>query len=277
MLLPVLLACGTTPPGETGADTALPDTGAADTGDSGDSGGDSTPDLPPFPTLHLGVPAFTAADDAGWAARTDGASRTGGWIVVDVAAGPGSGKDTAWGSTIAAARAAGVPVVGYVETGVNGDRASDDVSRDIGRWVAWYDIDGVFLDARAATDCDTVAAALAGAVAEADTKVADDDAFVVLAPPGEGCLAASTLADVVVTVGTPAALAAAAAPAWRTTEPADHFAFWATGAAEADLPTVMQLATDRAVGTVYLTDQADETPFDTLPAWWAAEVAAIVR
>lgn len=277
MLLSLLFACGTTPPGETGADTALPDTGAPDTGDSADSGGDSAPDLPPFPRLHLGVPAFTTATDAGWAARTDGASRTGGWMVVDVASGPGDNKDTAWGSTIAAARAAGLPVVGYVETGADGERDSDDVARDIGRWVAWYDVDGIFLDARAATDCDTSAAALAGATAEADTKVSDGEAFVVLAGAGESCLAASALADVLVTVGTPAELAAAAAPTWRTTEPAEHFAYWATGAAEADVSTVMQLATDRAVGAVYVTDQADETPFDTLPAYWDAEVAAIVR
>ncbi len=66
-----------------------------------------------------------------------------------VIANPNSGPDTVpradYAAGIAALRAAGIAVAGYVSTRY-GARATDEVASEIAAWQAWYGIDAIFFD-----------------------------------------------------------------------------------------------------------------------------------
>lgn len=65
-------------------------------------------------------------------------------VVVNVADGPGSGRDPSYTSATARLRAAGLTLLGYVDLGY-GIRPSAAIRADVGRW-AGYPVHGVFLD-----------------------------------------------------------------------------------------------------------------------------------
>ncbi|MFF7725159.1 spherulation-specific family 4 protein [Streptomyces sp. NPDC008001] len=104
-----------------------------------------TPPGPPGGGRLL-VPLYVhpAADPAAWAALAGAAPRLRG-VVLNAADGPGQRPDPAFGAAADRLRAAGVPLLGYVDTGY-GRRAPRAVVADIRRHRRWYSVDGVFLD-----------------------------------------------------------------------------------------------------------------------------------
>ncbi|MFE5871939.1 spherulation-specific family 4 protein [Streptomyces roseifaciens] len=88
------------------------------------------------------------ADPAAWAALEAAASRLHG-VVLNVADGPGSRPDPAFGAVAERLRGAGVRLLGYVDTDY-GRRPPRAVVGDIRRHRRWYGVDGVFLDQAAA-------------------------------------------------------------------------------------------------------------------------------
>ncbi len=270
-MLILLFACTAAAPSDTGdtADTGVDtaDTAPGETAETGDSD-----TAPPFAGLHLGLPVFTTVDDPTWADRAAAAAATGGWLVVDIAHGPGDGKDTAWATTLAAARAAGVPVVGNVEINLAAAEAGN-VEVQLGRWSAWYKLDGVFLAATGAADCEAAAADLAVYAKYADDHDADGDAFVVVPVSAGGCEAMLSVADVLLSDVPVGSLAAEPVPAWRSAWPTERFALWVTGAAAGDVSPAMQTAVDSGFGTVYVTD--GEAEASALPPYWVDELALI--
>ncbi|MGW1071938.1 spherulation-specific family 4 protein [Streptomyces sp. NPDC002537] len=66
-------------------------------------------------------------------------------VVLNIADGPGGRPDPAFGAAAGRLRAAGVPLLGYVDTGY-GHRPPREVVGDIRRHRRWYGVDGVFLD-----------------------------------------------------------------------------------------------------------------------------------
>jgi len=67
------------------------------------------------------------------------------WAIMDPANGPGTSIDPTYIDAMAQLRAAGIILLGYVNTNY-GQRAKSLVNTDIGRWVNWYQPDGIFLD-----------------------------------------------------------------------------------------------------------------------------------
>jgi hypothetical protein len=65
--------------------------------------------------------------------------------IANLGNGPGRSRDAGWATRFAAARAAGIRVIGYVYTRY-GKRSLPRVKRDIARWERWYPIDGIFVD-----------------------------------------------------------------------------------------------------------------------------------
>ncbi|MER7006367.1 spherulation-specific family 4 protein [Dactylosporangium sp. NPDC000555] len=65
-------------------------------------------------------------------------------VVVDVARGPGSGRDPLWTAAMSRLEAAGVRLLGYVDIDY-GTRPVADIRADVYRW-AGYPVHGVFLD-----------------------------------------------------------------------------------------------------------------------------------
>jgi len=75
-------------------------------------------------------------------------------VVLNLADGPGAAPDEVVGPALGRLRAAGVPVAGYVDTNY-GLRPAGDALADLGRYLDWYKVAGVFFD-RAAPDAEHV-------------------------------------------------------------------------------------------------------------------------
>ncbi|CAM5276368.1 spherulation-specific family 4 protein [Streptomyces abikoensis] len=105
-----------------------------------------TPAGPAPASGRLLVPLYVhpAADPAAWAALAAAGPRIRG-VVLNAADGPGQRPDPAFAGAAERLRAAGVPLLGYVDTGY-GRRAPRAVVADIRRHRRWYGVDGVFLD-----------------------------------------------------------------------------------------------------------------------------------
>jgi hypothetical protein len=67
------------------------------------------------------------------------------WVILDPANGPGNQIDPTYVSAIQQIRAAGIVILGYVNTNY-GKRAKSLVEKDISTWVNFYGPDGIFLD-----------------------------------------------------------------------------------------------------------------------------------
>ncbi|AEW98145.1 MULTISPECIES: spherulation-specific family 4 protein [Streptomycetaceae] len=92
------------------------------------------------------VPLYVhpAEDPAAWSALARDPSELYG-VVLNVADGPGAVRDRAYVAAACLLRAAGVPVLGYVDVAY-GRRPVRAVVADVCRHRAWYRVDGVFLD-----------------------------------------------------------------------------------------------------------------------------------
>lgn len=112
----------------------------------------------------LVVPAYfhPAVRPGAWRVLAESAARLR-LVVLNVASGCGELFDDAFRPAVAAVRAAGVPVAGYVDTDY-GARSATAALAELNRYQQWYGVDGVFFDRVAATaDQLDHYAALAGA------------------------------------------------------------------------------------------------------------------
>ena len=71
-------------------------------------------------------------------------------ILLNLASGPGTEPDEAYAPTIDRLHSAGVALAGYVDTNYT-QRPTPEVLDDIGRYIDWYGVTGVFFDRVAAT------------------------------------------------------------------------------------------------------------------------------
>jgi hypothetical protein len=268
-----------TAPRRDSADTARTDTsdsGPVDTADSqetggGDTGTDTTDTAPDIPSLKLTIPAYVWPEDPTYAAWVAGAAETGGAVVLNPASGPGETRLDAYVDAVAAARAAGIAVLGYVHTRY-GERPAADVDAEVARWADFYGVDGIFFD-EVASGCDRVAW-YAERAAAADAVDGDGDAFVAFNPGVESCEAHLEAADLLVVAEDEGAdLLGYTAPAWAAAYDPDRFWLLAHSADDATMSALLDVAREQGVGNVYVTDDALPNPWDGLPTYWDEEVA----
>ncbi len=251
---------------DSAADTAPPDT-------AGDSGEEVQ--APPYAGMHLLAPLAALGPAEAQAELVSGLAASRGSLAVNPSDGPGTARDGSWGALFSAGAAAGVPVVGFVPT-EGGARDGDDVARELGRYVAWYDGAGVWLSTSGASACSAVAA-YTEAAGHADSADADKDALVVIQSDLD-CPELLDAADVVVVAAESAsAFGARAARDWMGAESPERFAAWVWEADAAALPGVFEHARELGIGHVYVTDAPEAAAFTTLPTYWADEVALIAR
>ncbi|MER7046469.1 spherulation-specific family 4 protein [Streptomyces jumonjinensis] len=96
--------------------------------------------------MSLLIPLYVhPSQDPGAWSRLVAASHSVHGVILNPANGPGSAPDPAFTAVSRALRAAGVRVLGYVDTGY-GDRPACEVESDFARHRDWYGADGCFLD-----------------------------------------------------------------------------------------------------------------------------------
>jgi hypothetical protein len=171
-------------------------------------------------------------------------------------------------------RAAGGHVLGYVYTNY-GNRSEAAVEADINAYVNFYHIDGFFIDQQS-TDPTEVSyyAALYNYVKGLNPN------YEVIANPGTNTDQAylqTPTADVLVTFEGTAVTYAGYTPApWTSQYAADHFAnIVYNEPTAAGMAADLQLAQQRNVGQVYVTDGNLPNPYDHLPSYWDQEVQAL--
>jgi hypothetical protein len=186
-------------------------------------------------------------------------------LVINPGSGPGPAPDPEYRRAIAAARAAGSRVLGYVPT-TWGARPAADVEADVERYRAWYAVDGVFFDEAASDE-----AHLAHYRALADRARAEGARFVALNPglvPARGYF---DIADVVITFeGPAAAYSAHRPPADVEPERSAHLVYGASR--EQALRALSEAPPARYI---YLTSGTLPHPWGTVPDYFAQELSAL--
>ena len=231
----------------------------------------TTSDLPPGAGIHVGIPAYFSKADL-WKLATAGAP-TVNLIVFDPADGPGIEPDPAYVEPIAKARAAGITVIGYLTTDY-ARRSIGQVKPEIDRYYDFYKVSGIFFDEGPGNDtCEGLEQYYRALVAA--TRARDANAFVVLNPGTDTCESYSDFFDVLLTFESSAQdYAKYKPPAWLKNHHPDRFWHLVYGVKEADADATIRKVAANGVGRVYVTDDDLPNPWDTLPPWWAAELAS---
>jgi hypothetical protein len=227
---------------------------------------------------RLAIPAYFVPGPE-WARLVHGAPFVG-MAIMNRASGPGSDPDDTYGPVLAAARAHGVVILGYVDT-ANATRHADDIAVDVTRYFDWYQTDGIFFD-RADVSCAEVEAFF-GPLYEL-VKARHPSSVVVLNPGTTVSECFMMCSDVVVEFEGPAtAYHHTQFPQWRSRYDPSRFWHIVYDVDVTTLDEVVQLTSCRGAGWVSITDQPLEPPppdvylYDRLPdqEFWSALLRAL--
>ena len=225
-----------------------------------------------------------------WDEMTAAASGASVTAIMNPANGPGSAFNSDYATAVNSFRAAGGKVLGYVYTcyggtqcfnGLPPTQTTAQVLSAAQRYADWYGVDGIFLDEMSNRLSDlpyyqTVAQGLRAA--HADWRVVGN--------PGTSTPAAYlNVADTLVTLetGTGSYANATSEPWMLTADPARQANLFYNLATADAMRALLAEAVARNVGYVYITDDRyivgdpiANNPWDQLPSYWTAEVAAVL-
>ncbi|MEU4515321.1 spherulation-specific family 4 protein [Nonomuraea wenchangensis] len=248
---------------------------------------------------RVAVPAYflpggdTAAD---WSLMNTAAGKPG-ILVANVANGPGDEAEPAYTSALAAAHAAGIKVIGYVDTGYFGttglgtrlgSASADDwraqIQSDVNKWYQFYgaSIDGIFFD-QAQNACGPTAGSQTYAdlyrEATAYVKKYHPGATTVANPGVSPNPCYADAADILVTFeGSYGSYLDRRAPylpaAWEARHDPRRIWHLVYDVPASGLATVMSLSKANNAGYVYVTDDVLPNPWDRLPPYHTAQVTA---
>ena len=223
-----------------------------------------------MPGLEVVVPAYfhPHVDDGDWATLAESADGTR-LVVLNIDSGPGNLPDPAFAVAADRLRAAGVPVIGYVDTAY-GARPGRDQGLEVRRYLDWYGVDGVFLDQVAAGPEQLWKY----------RRVADDARQL-----GAGLIvfnhgvypteSYAEIADLLVTFeGAWTSYRRLPVPGWAYHRPSGQFCHLVYSTPPELLQNALYFAQRRNTGTVYVTDRGGANPWDRLPSYYPAEIAA---
>jgi hypothetical protein len=222
---------------------------------------------------RLAVPAYFPPGPL-WAAL-DAAAGPVGIAIVNPDSGPGSTRSPHYAARITESQRKGTAIIGYVDTDY-ATRPMADVRRDIDRYVAWYGVDGIFLDqVSAARVCLPYYAAISTAI-----KADEATALVALNPGAAIPEPFMTVADIIVTFEETydAYISGYHAARWMRRYPPERFCHLIHSVpTEKALRRAITLSKRRRAGWLYVTPATLPNPWSTLPPepYWAEERAAI--
>lgn len=226
----------------------------------------------------LVVPAYfypSGAGAAAWRTLAANAPSVRLTAILNPDSGPGSAADPAYTAAVAALRAAGGKVIAYVHTSY-GQRPLSAVTRDIHAYLAFYPVDGFFID-EMANDASTAHVQYYQAIH--DYIKALSAGYQVVDNPGTNLpeiYGSLPVADrFVVYEDTQAHYAAYRPDAWQAAYPADRFIHIVYDAPAAKLAGDVAFAAAQHAGGVFVTTRRLPNPYGGLPSYWPTEVAAV--
>ncbi|MFC1413322.1 spherulation-specific family 4 protein [Streptacidiphilus sp. N1-12] len=191
----------------------------------------------------------------GVAARAD----TVAWVVFNPASGPGGAPEPEFAEAAGTLRAAGIPLLGYVDTDY-GRRSHREVVTDLERYQDWYPVDGVFLDqVGSAPELLPHYRRLAVAARSLDARQ------VVLNPGVHPDPGYAAIADVVITFeGAWEVYQRLQVPAWTTAYPARRFGHLVHTVPADDCDLVLRTARQYGAEYCYATPGTGDNPWSVL-------------
>lgn len=187
--------------------------------------------------------------------------------------GPGAAIDPNYLQAVNNLHAAGGKVYGYVHTSY-GTRPITDVANDINTYLAFYPVDGFFIDEMTS---DSGSANLNYYLSVYNYVKGRSAAYGVMGNPGTSVpeiYASLPVADSLVVFESKAKAFATYRPAaWQANYPADRFVNIVYAASTSQMQNIVQFASTHGIGNVYVTSDTGANPYDTLPSYWSAEIS----
>jgi hypothetical protein len=217
---------------------------------------------------QLVVPAYFYSS-ATWAQAADSKPPPSN-IILDISGlGAGNEPDEHFQAIVRQVRSRGIKVLGYIST-VDGHRPTAQVEAEVRNYKAWYGVTDIFLDRVSGTEPEAnYYRQLASYIHRFSAG-----SSVWLNPgqyPDQNYM---SIGDVVMVFeGTYDQYLSLSVPGWADRYPASRFAHTIYATPGSDLSRILQLATSRRAGHVYVTDGTGSNPYDGLPDYWARENA----
>jgi hypothetical protein len=192
--------------------------------------------------------------------------------IINPASGAGKAVNVDYRRTVQSARASGVSVLGYVATAYAG-RDAQAVLDEVARYVAWYGVDGIFLD-EVASEVSQV-----GYYAHLREVIRQEHQRIIVLNPGthpdEAFMA---VADFVVTFeGNFDRYRALRPPEWVQRYAPQRFIHIVYDVSQVSrMRRVLSWAKAYGADLVYATNDLGPNPYDALPIYWTSLVNALV-
>ncbi|MBN3723390.1 spherulation-specific family 4 protein [Burkholderia sp. Ac-20379] len=226
----------------------------------------------------LVVPAYFYPSGSGstaWNTLATNAATVPLTAIVNPNSGPGTAADPAYTNAIAKVRAAGGKVIAYVHTSY-GSRSLSDVTKDINTYLAFYTVDGFFIDEMAN---DSTAAHVQYYQSLYNYIKGLSPNYQVVNNPGSNIpeiYASLPVADrFVVYEDKQANYAKYSAASWQANYSASRFIHIVYNATSAQMSSDLQFAVTNGASGVYVTSLKLPNPYNGLPTYWDQEVSGV--
>jgi hypothetical protein len=194
--------------------------------------------------------------------------------ILNPASGPGTSADPHYATASSAVRSAGGRVIGYVDIASAGIPL-DSALAQVDRYRAWYELDGIFLDAM---PNDSDPAHMTWCSALRDSIRAREPAWWVVGSPGANTLPGYLAgADILCIFESDGETYFHWEPdPWTRSQPAFRFVHLVHSLGSPDsMRLAVARARSRGAGWVYVTNDRLPNPWDETPVYWDALVATV--
>ncbi|MGH9088414.1 MAG: spherulation-specific family 4 protein [Acidimicrobiales bacterium] len=216
------------------------------------------------------VPAyFTPHSQGAWNTIASGHSDVA-WVIMNPDTGPGPSVQPGYRRILRRLRRAGERVLGYVPTR-QGHRSTASLLAEVDHYRTWYGVRDIFFDeAPTGTSSEPLYRRLVAAVHARH-------GFAALNPGTVPAVGYFTFADAVVTFESTAARYERTSRRPRRLAGVPDRKIWniVVQAPRQALRPVIEVATDRRAGVLYVTDGGPPNSYDHLPSYWSSEVRAL--
>ncbi|MFF4041609.1 spherulation-specific family 4 protein [Streptomyces sp. NPDC001816] len=197
------------------------------------------------------------------------------WVVLNVAAGPGTRPDPHCLEAAGRVRNAGVRVFGHLDL-AHGARPLPDLLTDAHRHLDWYRVDGFLLDR---TPTDRVALPEVRRAITA-LRAISDTPHIVLGHGSHPHPGYADDADQLVTFSGPwSDYRFSQVAEWTADYPPDRFCHFVHGVPLGHLEEALRIARWQGAATIYFTDRTDRggrtDPWETMPGYWDEIVSRV--